>query len=271
MNRITQKFADLKSGNKTALIPFVTCGDPDIETTLKVMFKMVENGADIIELGVPFSDPMADGPVIQLANERALLNNTSLTDVINLVSEFRKQDSSTPVVLMGYLNPIEYMGYEKFVDMAKEAGVDGLITVDLPPEEAGKLGGLLYEQDIAPIYLLTPTTSVDRARSIIQSCKGYIYYVSLKGVTGSNQLDVQDVSTQLAKLRVMTDLPIAVGFGIRDAKTAAQISEVADGVVVGSVLVNKIASLAEQPADIIAGEVSTIIKGMRDSMDQVYK
>jgi len=268
MNRIDNIFVELKSQNKQALIPFITCGDPNLDTTLATMTQMVEKGANIIELGVPFSDPMADGPVIQLANERALENNTSLTDVINLVSRFREHDTKTGIVLMGYLNPIEYMGHEIFVSRAKAAGVDGLITVDLPPEEAETFDDLLSGADIAPIYLLTPTTSNERANKILESCKGYIYYVSLKGVTGSNQLNVQDVSEQLSRLRHLTQLPIAVGFGIRDAETAGKISEIADGVVVGSVLVNKMAELTQQPSDIIATEVAQIIQGMRDSMDQ---
>lgn len=271
MNRITRKFADLKAKNQSALIPFVTCGDPSIDTTLEVMHQMVENGADILELGVPFSDPMADGPVIQLANERSLEHNTSLSDVMALVTKFRESNTNTPVVLMGYLNPIEFMGYEKFVTMAKKSGVDGLITVDLPPEEAGKLGALLKEQDIATIYLITPTTSDERAKSILQNCQGYVYYVSLKGVTGSNQLNVEDVTNQVGKIRQMTNLPVAVGFGIRDAKTASQISVIADGVVVGSVLVNKIASLANESSQKIANEVSHIIKGMRESMDHASR
>lgn len=268
MNRIESIFNELKNQNRQALIPFITCGDPNLDTTLATMTKMVEKGANIIELGVPFSDPMADGPVIQLANERSLENNTSLTDVINLVARFRKQDNKTGIVLMGYLNPIEYMGYETFVARAKTAGVDGLITVDLPPEEAEVFDGLLAKENIAPIYLLTPTTSSARATKILEKCKGYIYYVSLKGVTGSNQLNVQDVSEQLGRLRQLTQLPIAVGFGIRDAETAGEISNIADGVVVGSVLVNKMAELTRQPEDEIATEVALIIQGMRESMDQ---
>lgn len=267
MNRITQRFNDLKLNKRAALIPFVTTGDPDKATTLALMHAMVEAGADIIELGVPFSDPMADGPVIQLANERALLQGTSLGDVFDLMQTFRRKDAVTPVVLMGYLNPIEVMGYSAFVSAAKTAGVDGLITVDLPPEEAGELTQLLDAAHILPIYLITPTTSDARAKLIVEQCKGYVYYVSLKGVTGSNQLDVTDVGRQVKRFRAMTDLPIAVGFGISNAVTAAAVSKVADGVIVGSVLVHQIGEMAGQAPEAIAANIAGRILEMRDAMD----
>ena len=267
MNRITERFNDLKATGRAALIPFITTGDPDTETTLALMHAMVESGADILELGVPFSDPMADGPVIQLANERALKRGTSLHDVFAVVQQFRQKNTKTPVVVMGYLNPIEVMGYAAFVSAAKQAGVDGLITVDLPPEEAEDFSRLLDEADILPIYLLTPTTSDSRAKLIVKQCKGYVYYVSLKGVTGSNQLDVQDVSRQVKRFRAMTDLPIAVGFGISNAETAAAVSKVADGVIVGSVLVHQIGEMAGQKPAAIAADIAGRLFEMRDAMD----
>jgi len=271
MNRIEKTLAALKADRRAALIPFITTGDPDTATTLALMHAMVASGADVIELGVPFSDPMADGPVIQLANERALKHHTSLHDVFEVVRQFREADQSTCVVIMGYLNPIEVMGYEIFVAAAKAAGVDGMITVDLPPEEAVTLTALLDEANILPIYLLTPTTSDARAQLILDQCKGYVYYVSLKGVTGSNQLDIHDVSQKLAHMRSMTDLPIAVGFGISNADTAAQVAAVADGVVVGSMLVNRINELSGQPTGTITADIGARIAEMRDAMDHAIK
>lgn len=267
MNRIEKTLATLKTEKRAALIPFITTGDPDTATTLALMHAMVASGANVIELGVPFSDPMADGPVIQLANERALKHNTSLTDVFEVVRQFRETDQSTGIVIMGYLNPIETMGYAEFVSAAKLAGVDGMITVDLPPEEADSLTAMLNDANILPIYLLTPTTSDARASLILKHCKGYVYYVSLKGVTGSNQLDINDVSRQITRLRRLTDLPIAVGFGISTAHTAAQVAAVADGVVVGSMLVNRINELSGQPTSTITADIGSKILEMREAMD----
>jgi tryptophan synthase alpha chain len=267
MSRIAETFSRLNEQNRRALIPFITCGDPRPDTTLALMHAMVEKGADILEIGVPFSDPMADGPAIQLANERSLVHHTGLKDVFEVVRQFRGSDNQTPVVLMGYMNPIEFMGYEQFAKTAKEAGVDGLITVDLPPEESHELLPLLKENDIDPVFLLTPTTSDDRAGKILAQSSGYVYYVSLKGVTGSNQLDVADVSSKIEHLRTLTDLPLAVGFGIKDAASASAVSKVADGVVVGSVLVNRIAELADRENSEIASQVSAILGDMRQAMD----
>lgn len=267
MNRIEKILATLKAEKRAALIPFITTGDPDTATTLALMHAMAASGANVIELGVPFSDPMADGPVIQLANERALKHDISLTDVFEVVRQFRATDQTTGVVIMGYLNPIETMGYAAFVSAAKAVGVDGIITVDLPPEEADALTAMLAEANILPIYLLTPTTSDARAAMILEQCKGYVYYVSLKGVTGSNQLDINDVSRQVTRLRRLTDLPIAVGFGISNAQTAAQVASVADGVVVGSMLVNRINELAGQATATITTEIGNKILEMREAMD----
>ncbi len=267
MSRISSCFEKLQAKGRKALIPYVTAGDPAPGVTLPLMHAMVESGADIIELGVPFSDPMADGPVIQLACERALSHNTSLRDVLAVVVEFRKTDQTTPVVLMGYLNPIEVMGYDVFAEEASAAGVDGVLTVDLPPEEAVKFGELMKAKDIDVIYLLAPTTVESRIQKICAAGSGYVYYVSVKGVTGSASLDVDDVASKLDVIRKHTNMPVGVGFGIRDDASARAVSEVADGVIVGSVLVNKIAELAGQQ-DKIPEAVAAITGSMRQAMDK---
>ena len=266
MSRIDSCFQSLRAQKRKALIPYVTAGDPQPEMTLPLMHALVEAGADIIELGIPFSDPMADGPVIQLAMERALSHHVSLRQVLGMVAEFRQTNDTTPVVLMGYLNPIEKMGYEQFAKAAADAGVDGVLTVDLPPEEATDVVPLFKGQGLDTIFLLAPTTTAERARRICEQASGYVYYVSLKGVTGSSALDVTDVAAKLEKLRTVTDLPIGVGFGIRDGASAAAVGAVADGVVVGSVLVNEIARHAEQP-ERAREAISAIIRDMRSAMD----
>ena len=266
MTRIDAKFADLKSQGKKAFVAYVMAGDPDFDTSLEVVRGLPGAGVDIIELGLPFTDPMADGPVIQLAMERALAHEVSLRQVLEMVAEFRQRDNETPVVLMGYLNPVERMGYDEFAREAAEAGVDGVLTVDLPPEEAADVVPLFKARGLDTIFLLAPTTTLERARSICQQASGYVYYVSLKGVTGSSALDVTDVANKLDMLRTVTDLPIGVGFGIRDGATAAAVGEVADGVVVGSVLVNQIAANAENP-DAARKAISAIIAEMRGAMD----
>ncbi|WP_428035113.1 tryptophan synthase subunit alpha [Amphritea sp.] len=267
MSRITECFKNLKSQGRKALIPYVTAGDPEPKVTLPLMHALVESGADIIELGIPFSDPMADGPVIQLACERALLHGTRLVDVLDMVAEFRKTNQTTPVVLMGYLNPIEVMGYSVFADKAKAAGLDGILTVDLPPEEASEFNRLMKAADIDVIYLLAPTTEVERVKQICAAGSGYVYYVSVKGVTGSASLNVAEVAEKLQMIRQYTDMPVGVGFGIRDDASARAISEVADGVIVGSVLVNKIAELAGNQEQ-IPGAVAAITASMRQAMDK---
>lgn len=266
MSRIQARFSALQAAGRKALIPYITAGDPAPAVTLPLMHDLVAAGADIIELGIPFSDPMADGPVIQLAMERALAHEVSLRQVLQMVAEFRQRDNETPVVLMGYLNPVERMGYDEFAREAAEAGVDGVLTVDLPPEEAADVVPLFKARGLDTIFLLAPTTTLERARSICQQASGYVYYVSLKGVTGSSALDVTDVANKLDMLRTVTDLPIGVGFGIRDGATAAAVGEVADGVVVGSVLVNQIAANADNP-DAARRAISAIIAEMRGAMD----
>ncbi|MBY4675143.1 tryptophan synthase subunit alpha [Marinobacterium arenosum] len=266
MSRIDSCFDRLEQQGRKALIPYVTAGDPNPEVTVPLMHALVEAGADILELGVPFSDPMADGPVIQLACERALKHHTRLLDVLAMVKTFREQDGETPVVLMGYLNPIEVLGYERFVELAADAGVDGVLTVDLPPEESEEFVQLLKARAMDAIYLLAPTTEESRIAQVCQSGSGYVYYVSVKGVTGSAALDVAEVERKVRQIRQHTDVRIGVGFGIRDAASAKAIASVSDGAIVGSVLVNKIAELADSPAEIPAA-VAAIVKEMRQAMD----
>lgn len=266
MSRINSYFSRLKAEGKKALIPYVTAGDPNPSVTVPLLHAMVDAGADIIELGVPFSDPMADGPVIQLACERALSHNVRLLDVLDMVKAFRAENTTTPIVLMGYLNPIEVLGYERFAQLAKEAGVDGVLTVDLPPEESVEFAGVMKANALDVIYLLAPTTQEDRIESVCEYGSGYVYYVSVKGVTGSSALDVYEVKGKLDIVRRHTDMPVGVGFGIRDGKTAAAVATIADGVIVGSVLVNAIAENADNPEQISA-KVTGIIADMRHAMD----
>jgi len=266
MSRIQSTFAELKKAGRKALIPYITAGDPSPDRTVSLMHALVESGADILELGVPFSDPMADGPVIQKACERALKHGTSSLDVFDLVAEFRKTDQQTPVVLMGYLNPIEALGYEDYVKRAADSGVDGILVVDLPPEEAEDFAALLKQQSMDSVFLLAPTTTLERARKIAAAGSGYLYYVSLKGVTGSATLDVPAVAAKLDEFADITDLPLAVGFGIRDGKTARALADISDGVIVGSALVNRIADLADQP-DLIAPALREVLGEMRQALD----
>jgi len=239
MSRIAQRFKDLKAQNKKALIPYIVAGDPDLELTAVLMPALVKAGASIIELGIPFSDPMADGPSIQLGHERALKNKVSTRDVLALVKNFRKQDQTTPLVLMGYLNPFEIFGYEKFAQAAADAGVDALLIVDLPPEEASAFKEELVKKDIDLIFLIAPTTTQQRIELISQQASGFLYYVSLKGVTGAGNLDVKEVEEKISQIRKISKLPINVGFGIKDGKSAAQLSKFSDGVIVGSKLVDQ--------------------------------
>ncbi len=238
MSRIAQTFAAL--GERKALIPYITVGDPNVETTLALMHTMAEQGADILELGVPFSDPMADGAVIQRAVERALANHVSLRDVLDVVRRFRERNQSTPVVLMGYLNPVHKMGYEAFAQAAADAGVDGVLTVDSPIETIAPLQEALKTRGVDCIFLIAPTTTESRVQAIAERASGFVYYVSLKGVTGSAQLDTAAVAEKIAMLRQYIQIPIGVGFGISDAASAAQIGAVADAVIVGSRIVREI-------------------------------
>jgi tryptophan synthase alpha chain len=262
VSRIASCLQQLKAQNKKALIPYIVAGDPDYVTTLATLHAMVKAGADILEIGVPFSDPMAEGPVIQKGHERALASGMSLKKLLELVKEFRSVDNSTPIVLMGYANPLEHMGYAVFADAAIAVGVDGLLTVDIPPEEAGDLNRELKRVGIDNIFLLAPTTTDVRAKHICELATGYLYYVSLKGVTGAGNIDTKEVSEKLAQFRTYTSLPLCVGFGIKDAASARIVSETADGVVVGSVLVNAMAELGAKSPNAVAN----IIAGIRSAV-----
>lgn len=266
MSRIDQVLEALKADGKKALIPYITGGDPKPDWSVELMHSLVSAGADIIELGVPFSDPMADGPVIQLACERALEHGTSLDDILGMVTKFREQNTETPVVLMGYLNPVEKKGYEVFAKEASAAGVDGILMVDLPPEEADTFVPFLKENDMDAIFLIAPTTTEDRVKQICQHSSGYVYYVSVKGVTGSAALNSEEVSEKVAEIKAHNDIPVGVGFGIRDAESAAAISKLSDGVIVGSVLVN---TINENQHDLEAAKakLTEIISSMRQAMD----
>lgn len=266
MSRIKGRFESLRARGRKALIPFLTAGDPEPGMTVALMRAMVEAGADIIELGIPFSDPMAEGPVIQRACERALRHHVGPGDVFAMVAEFRKTDAETPVILMGYLNPLEVMGYERFAKAAAEAGADGIITVDLPPEEADDYVVALRAEGLDPIFLLAPTSPDARIERVAASASGFVYYVSLKGVTGAGHLDVDAVAARLNQIRGHCDLPLAVGFGIRDAESAARLSRLADGVVVGSRLVQIVADHEAQP-EAIAPEIGRVLREMRSAMD----
>jgi len=240
MSKIKTTFLRLKSENKKALIPFITAGDPHPDMTAQMLHALVESGADMIEVGIPFSDPMADGPVIQRASERALANNVGIKKTIQLVKEFRKKDTNTPIILMGYANPIEAIGIENFVDLIKEADVDGVITVDYPPEESKDFVALLKKRDIDSIFLLSPTTEDSRIKLITEQATGFLYYVSLKGVTGSANININQVAERVNNIREFSSLPIAVGFGVRDAETAKQVSLISDAVVIGSRIINEV-------------------------------
>ena len=266
MSRIKQAFETLEGQGKKALIPYITAGDPQKEATVPMMHALVDAGADIIELGVPFSDPMADGPTIQLACERALAHNTSLHDVLGMVAEFRKTNDKTPVVLMGYLNPVERMGYEEFATSAVASGVDGVLMMDLPPEEAIDVADFFKSRDLDMIYLIAPTTKDERMEAIAHAGSGYVYYVSLKGVTGSKALDVDDVARNLERIRRHVSIPVGVGFGISNGETAAAVSKVCDGVIVGSAIVNLIAANAEDAAA-ARTDVSALVNSMRTALD----
>jgi tryptophan synthase alpha chain len=255
MGRITATFEKLRAAGRPALIPFVTAGDPAPRQTVPVMHALVAGGADVIELGMPFSDPMADGPVVQRSSERALKHGVGLRDVLGYVAEFRRKDSSTPVVLMGYANPIERMGLAPFVAAAGAAGVDGVLIVDYPPEESGPWLEALEGSGIDPIFLLSPTSSDARIERVAQVARGYIYYVSLKGVTGAAHIDTAGVEAMIKRIRVRTAVPIGVGFGIRDGATASRVGRIADAVVIGSRIVQDLADVPEASAAARAREV----------------
>lgn len=248
MNRIDSTLADLRSAGRKALIPFITVGDPSKDSTVPVMHALVRGGADILELGVPFSDPMADGPTIQRSSERALERGVGTTFVLQCVREFRADDDRTPIVLMGYLNPIEIRGAERFAREAAEAGVDGVLLVDLPPEEAAPTRELFNRHGLQLISLASPTTTAERLSRLANEAQGYLYYVSFAGVTGASQLDTADVLAKASALRAQSKVPVMIGFGIRDAATAKSLVPAADGVVIGSALVEAL-QRAESPSD----------------------
>lgn len=272
MSRIAARFDALRAAGRTALVPYITAADPHPGNTVELLHALVEFGADAVELGVPFSDPMADGPVIQAACERALAHGVTLDDVLDMVAEFRRRDDRTPLVLMGYANPIEVMGVARFVERAAKSGADGVITVDLPPEEARDPagGGMLDAMETAgvdPIFLLAPTTSERRIGDICAVARGFLYYVSLKGVTGAGHLDVSDVARHLAVIRRHTRLPIGVGFGIRDADSAVAVAAAADAVVIGSALVEVIARHVEQGDNDCRTAVAAFLRPIRAALD----
>ncbi|MBM4207613.1 MAG: tryptophan synthase subunit alpha [Gammaproteobacteria bacterium] len=266
MSRLTAVFENLAQAGRKALIPFVTAGDPTPEFTLPLMHAMVAAGVDVIELGVPFSDPMADGPVIQKASERALANKMSLKKTLAMAAEFRKTNQSTPIVLMGYLNPIEAMGYENFADASQQADIDGVLTVDLPPEEGADCAALLKARGIDTIFLLAPNSSEERIRKMTSIGSGYLYYVSLKGVTGAGHLNIADVENKLKQIKAITTMPVGVGFGVKDAQTAKTIASVGDAVVVGSALISKIENNPANPEQAKA-EIIQLLSAMRAAMD----
>lgn len=263
-SRIDLVFSALKARQRSALIPFITAGDPSPGATVPIMHALVSAGADVIELGVPFSDPMADGPVIQRSSERALAHGVSLRDVLAMTAEFRLTNATTPVVFMGYANPIEAMGQAAFAAAARSAGVDGVLVVDYPPEEAGEFCALLEGHGLAPIFMLSPTTPERRIAAVADLARGYVYYVSLKGVTGAANLDANDVAEKLAAIRRFVSIPIGVGFGIRDGKSAKAVSRVADAVVIGSALVQ---TIADAGADGAAAAARAWLSNIREAID----
>jgi tryptophan synthase alpha chain len=265
MNRIDATFARLAASGRTALIPYVTAGDPSLDDTTAIVEALIGAGADIIELGVPFSDPMADGPVVQRASERALKQGVSLRDILALVKRFRERDTTTPMVLMGYANPIESMGIARFAEAAQASGVDGVLVVDYPPEESETFASALSRHGIAPIFLLSPTTPEARIEAVARLARGYVYYVSLKGVTGAGHLDTTDVARKLVEIRRHVALPVGVGFGIRDAGSACAIAAHADAVVIGSRIIQEIEA---GPASGAAQRAGRWLATIRKALDE---
>lgn len=270
MNRIENKLNQLKASNKKMLSPYITAGDPNPSLTVSLMHALVEGGADIVEVGIPFSDPMAEGPVIAKAMERALAHDVNTQSVLNMVKEFRQEDNETPVIIMGYLNPIEQFGYEAFAKACKECGVDGTILVDLPPEESKEVSAIWNQHDLTSIYLCSPTTSDERMQTINALGNGYLYYVSLKGVTGSDALNIEALKASYLKRKTQSTLPLMVGFGIKNAETAGLVSSFADGVIVGAALVSQILEAYSANKDPLTA-ASNLMKAMRDAMDNIEK
>jgi len=266
MSRIAATFEALKRQGRKALIPFITAGDPDPGLAVPLMHALVKAGADAIELGVPFSDPMADGPVIQRSSERALRHGVSLRDVLGFLAEFRKSDRKTPVVLFGYANPIESLGVERFADAAKAADADGVLVVDYPPEEAQQLVKTLDARGLDTIFLLSPTTTDERLRQIAELGRGYLYYVSLRGVTGASNIDFSEVAARVRRVREFTRLPVGVGFGIRDVASAKAIAALSDAVIIGSALIQVI---EKAPRDKVTAEVIRFLAPIREALDSL--
>jgi len=264
MSRIPQRFEALRAQGRKALIPYITAGDPTPALTVALLQALVEAGADVLELGVPFSDPMADGPVIQRSSERALKLGVGLRNVLEMVRSFRRGDTQTPVVLMGYANPIEAMGIEPFLDAAAAAGVDGLIVVDYPPQECTAFAASAKRHGIDPIFLLAPTSTDKRIAEVARVGSGYLYYVSLKGVTGAGHLDLAEVAARVPAIRAATRLPIGVGFGIRDAESARQIARSADAVVIGSRIIQEIETAGAEHA---VARVKALLAPIRAALD----
>ena len=264
MSKIQATFERLQAQGRKALIPFITAGDPDPALTVSLMHTLVEAGADIIELGVPFSDPMADGPTIQRASERALRQGVSLRQVLGMVATFRVANNETPVVLMGYANPIEAMGVSVFAAAAFKAGVDGVLVVDYPPEESIEFSRAMKANALDPIFLLAPTSTSERIAQVAALASGYVYYVSIKGVTGSAALDVGAVAARLPEIRAAIGVPVGVGFGIRDAATAGEIACIADAVVVGSRIIEEI---EQSTADKLCARVLALVSALRGGID----
>jgi len=266
MSRISATFESLRKQGRKALIPFITAGDPDPALAVPLMHALAKAGADVIELGVPFSDPMADGPVIQRSSERALKRGVSLRDVLGFLAEFRKSDRRTPVVLFGYANPIESLGLERFADAAKESGADGVLVVDCPPEEAQQLVKALDARSLDTIFLLSPTTTDERLAKIANLGRGYLYYVSLRGVTGAANIDIADVAARVRRVREYTRLPVGVGFGIRDAASAKAVAELSDAVIIGSALIQVI---EKAPRDKVTDRVAEFLAPIREALDSL--
>lgn len=266
MSRLNSVFSRLKQQSRKALVPFITAGDPNREVTVPLMHTMVEAGADVIELGVPFSDPMAEGPVIQAACERALKHHINLSDIFSMVSEFRTSDQTTAIVLMGYLNPIEIMGYDNFAKQAKQAGVDAVLTVDMPPDEAQSYKKAMDSNGLDTIFLVAPTSTEARVKKICQMSSGFVYYVSLKGVTGASHLHMQSVHEKVKQIKANTDLPVGVGFGIKDVETATEVAKIADAVVVGSAVVQRVADFADNPEK-MQEQIARLLTSIRHGLD----
>lgn len=273
MSRLSGVFSDLRNKNRKALIPYVVAGDPSPEGTVALLHSLVDAGADVLEVGVPFSDPMSEGLVIQKAHERALTNGMTLQRVLDMVRAFRRDNETTPIVMMGYANPIERFGYDAFAAASAEAGVDGLITVDLPPEEVSAIDGALESVGLDNIFLISPTTPEARIQTIVERARGFIYYVAVRGVTGSGQLDADEVARSVSVIRQKTTLPIAVGFGIKDATSAAAVAASADAVVVGSALIAEMEQKAQSGVDLeeiqIHGAAVKMLQSIRAGVDSL--